>query len=358
MDNPLSPLKSLKITDFRIFEGLEIPQLGSVNLIVGKNGVGKTCLLEALWIYMNQAAPQAIWQLIEGRDEGKRSAEIEYVLDALRHLYWGRERLLKPGVMRLSIGEMGETEQFVKFSVAWPLSQLTSAFRNFPKSKEEHGPGVLIETGAGTLIAEPVSLFVQPFAPQQLNQRCVFIPANGMSEMDVIRLWDQVALTEAEEDVLASLRLIQPKISRVNLIVPWQQGEGQKRIPVVKLEDEKEPVPLRSLGEGMARLMGIALALVNARNGVLLIDEIESGLHYTVQAEMWKLIFATARRLNIQVFAATHSWDCITAFQQAAQENEQAGLLIRLENRRGKIIPTIFSQQELSIATQDQIEVR
>jgi predicted ATPase len=90
----------------------------------------------------------------------------------------------------------------------------------------------------------------------------------------------------------------------------------------------------------------------------LLLDEIESGLHYTVQPEMWKLIFATAKRLNIQVFAATHSWDSITAFQQAVQTYPTEGLLVRLERKNGNITSTVFDERKLTIATRDDIEVR
>ena len=106
-------------------------------------------------------------------------------------------------------------------------------------------------------------------------------------------------------------------------------------------------------------MFGIALALVNARDGILLVDKIESGLHYSVQADMWRLVFETARRLNIQVFATTHSWDCIQGFQQAAQEDEQsAGFLVRLGRRQGNVVATVYSEEELAIVTREQIEVR
>lgn len=95
---------------------------------------------------------------------------------------------------------------------------------------------------------------------------------------------------------------------------PHHVGLSPQPVPV------KEPLPLYSLGDGMYRALGIALALANARNGILLIDEFENGLYYTVQPDIWQLIFQVARRLNIQVFATTHSWDCIEAFQQAMQK--------------------------------------
>lgn len=108
----------------------------------------------------------------------------------------------------------------------------------------------------------------------------------------------------------------------------------------------------------MQRMLGIALALVNAENGILLIDEIENGLHYSIQTDLWRLIFQVAQRLNIQVFATSHSWDCIESFQKAAQENEQEGILIRLEHKKGEVVATIFDEDKLAIATREQIEIR
>ena len=120
-----------------------------------------------------------------------------------------------------------------------------------------------------------------------------------------------------------------------------------------------EPLPLRSLGDGMQRMLGIALALANAQDGILLVDEVENGIHYSVQPELWQLVFRLARRLNIQVFATTHSWDCIKGFQEAAQEDKQnEGLLIRLESKKDDIGVTLFDERKLAIATREEIEVR
>jgi AAA15 family ATPase/GTPase len=116
---------------------------------------------------------------------------------------------------------------------------------------------------------------------------------------------------------------------------------------------------LYSLGDGMLRALGISLALVNAKDGILLIDEFENGLYYTVQPDLWQFIFRIARRLHVQVFATTHSWDCIEAFQIAASAAKQAeGLLIRLESKKGDIAPTLFNERQLELATREQIEVR
>lgn len=128
---------------------------------------------------------------------------------------------------------------------------------------------------------------------------------------------------------------------------------------MVKLKNASHPVPISSLGDGMRHIFTTALALVSAKNGILLLDEIENGIHCSVQLKMWELILSTARRLNVQVFSTTHSWDCIEAFQQASRDNKEAdGVLVRLEGKESRITATVFDESELDIATKARIEVR
>jgi AAA15 family ATPase/GTPase len=105
--------------------------------------------------------------------------------------------------------------------------------------------------------------------------------------------------------------------------------------------------------------LGIALALVNAQDGFLIIDEIESGLHYSVQLKTWELIFRLAEELKIQVFATTHSDDCVKAFQYVAQRDEAVeGVLIRLGKWKEFSKAIIFDEERLTTAVEGQIEIR
>jgi predicted ATP-dependent endonuclease of OLD family len=98
--------------------------------------------------------------------------------------------------------------------------------------------------------------------------------------------------------------------------------------------------------------------LVNAKDGLLLIDEFENGMHYSVQLDVWRAIFKLSQRLGIQVFATSHIWDSIDTFQKAAAETPEDGVLIRLARKGDAIIPTIYTENELAIVTRDRIEVR
>lgn len=115
---------------------------------------------------------------------------------------------------------------------------------------------------------------------------------------------------------------------------------------------------MRSYGDGLNRVFCLALSIINAKDGLLLIDEFENGMHHTVQYDVWRVLFRLAKSLNVQVFATSHSWDAVEAFQKAAAEDPEEGVLIRLSRMGDSVIPTVFTEEELAIATRDRIEVR
>lgn len=89
---------------------------------------------------------------------------------------------------------------------------------------------------------------------------------------------------------------------------------------VVGMKGQDGRVPIGSLGDGMRRLMVIATALAFTKQGRLFVDEIDTGLHYSVMSDMWKLVVAKASAANSQVFATTHSWDCIEGLALLRQQ--------------------------------------
>jgi AAA15 family ATPase/GTPase len=167
--------------------------------------------------------------------------------------------------------------------------------------------------------------------------------------------WSNINLTNHHEDITNSLRIIEGKISQVSTNV----SSIDKLVPIVRLEGSPEPITLRSMGDGMVHVFNLALALVNSKDGILLVDEIENGLHYSVLEDFWKFLIKSAQALDVQVFATTHSWDCVEAFQKAACEDRSSdGYLIRLGWRKDEIVATVYDENDLAIVTRDQIEVR
>jgi hypothetical protein len=375
-------LNSLEIRRFRTFRHLRIERLGRVNLIVGKNNVGKSSLLEALQLYARRGSPALIWELLGARDEGRRSPlykryedqDIETLLSALKYLFYGREDI-KSHLEPIQIGPVDPPDKILSLAVGWYMAQIDEEKRLSwqPIQPEEYAaagssvPRFTIQLGKARgdySLAPPIAM--RSLGPDFKEIDNIFLSANGLGRLQVGRLWDSIALTDLEQEILAALRIIAPGVERLSLVEDpvatraiRESTSGRERVPIVKVASIDDPLPLRSLGDGMQRIFGIVLALVNARDGMLLVDEIENGIHYSVQPDLWRLIFQVARRLNVQVFATSHSWDCIEGFQKAAQEDTQAeGLLIRLESKNSEVVATLFDERKLGIATREQIEVR
>lgn len=367
-------LNSFEVRSFRAFHHLQIERLGRVNLITGKNNVGKSCLLEALWIYANRGVPSKILQLLQARDEVKYPSlrselvDTEQQLLSMRFLFHGRSSILE-ALEPIEIGPIADSSDSLKIAVTWATFLALEDGRRELKllSPDEYQtaekPVLVLTIQIGTNDRE-IYLLERYFerrgllSPERIKPIInVFIPADGLQYDDLVRLWNTVAISVLEDDVLRTLHIIAPTVERVTILDDTERTRG--RTTVVRLTGSATPIPLRSLGDGMNRLFGIALALVNAKDGLLLIDEIDSGLHYSVQPDLWRIVFAMAERLNIQVFATTHSWDCISAFQQAAVQNPTStGMLIRLSEQNGDIVSTLFDEQRLTIAAREQIEVR
>ncbi|HUY34558.1 MAG TPA: AAA family ATPase [Pirellulales bacterium] len=149
---------------------------------------------------------------------------------------------------------------------------------------------------------------------------------------------------------------------------------------MVRMKGQDHRQPLKSLGDGVVRIFQTALALEYARrttvdsqlrlmgdairaNGrltdMLLIDEVESGIHYTAIPEYWGLLFRMARERGVQIVATTHSWDCIEGLQVAAKNDPSADVqLIRLEEDEQETSAIVIDKDDLAIVTRDEIEVR
>jgi ABC-type Mn2+/Zn2+ transport system ATPase subunit len=336
-------LDSLTIRGFRSLERLDVERLGRANLLVGRNGSGKSSVLEALKLYATAGAASAFYEILRARDEiaawrdSRSRPDVGQVFFSVRQLFNGRVETGSPA--SIVVGPIKDERDRLLISL--------TVDGGHPQIKTERDGALsflhMLQVGDG------VDGIEETLLPHQ------YVSPNGLGLSAMASLWDAVTLTDLEEEVLRAVRIISPALERVSFVV----NASHERVAMAKLRNEPRPVPVKSLGDGVTRLLGIALALVSARHGFLLIDEAENGIHFSAQADLWRLIFATAARLNVQVFATTHSWDCIQAFQEAAvNDSHEEAALIRLEARDGVTVPTIISEHDLSIVTREQIEVR
>ncbi|MBI3946564.1 MAG: ATP-binding protein [Armatimonadetes bacterium] len=373
---------TLTIERFRAFRKLTIEGLGRVNLITGRNNTGKSSVLEALRILASDASPSVLHDILRSREEYLDGAakpgapqlgpEGAFELSSLFH---GFPSFPRPGTTLgpLAIrSDSGGHRMRVSIGTGWFAEEPGPAgTRNLVPYEQDRFlpnqaiPGLVLERESGRvevplgywLSHDTISRFRLLDQIGDLRLRCVFVdPYGGERTATLARLWDKIALSGLEEDVVEALRVVEPGIKAVSMV--GGEGSGRGRSAIVRADGYPRPLPLRSFGDGLNRLLGILLSLANADGGLLLIDEFENGLHHTVQTDTWRAVFRLAADLDVQVVATSHSWDAVEAFQQAASETPEEGVLIRLTRKGEDIIPTLFREEELAVATRDRIEVR
>ena len=376
-------LDSFEISQFGAFKHLKMDRLAHVNLIVGKNNSGKTMLLEALRLYFADGRSDMIRTLLAGRDEVPLNpsafTRVDVSIDALYH---GRHPDIRRGAT-ICLGPLGDLAKQLTMTLVWLQREEREggdiSYRVVQNEDAEHDPdvelGLVVKQGISSERVYPARAVGRVarvvWSARRGSGHAAFVPAGSLDAGEIGRLWDAITLRGGEDRVLKCLKLVTP-IERISMV---EHPSRSTRLPIAITGPNREPVSLRSMGDGVFRMFQIAIALESASTNPsrqlslfedisptsvpILLDEIENGIHYSVLPDLWRFIFAGARWNGVQVFATTHSWDCIQAFQRAAAEAQpDESLLIRLEPGEDETRAVTIDRDELAIVTRDDIEVR
>lgn len=372
-------LNSLKIENFKNIKSLILPSLAKVNLITGRNNTSKTTLLEAIAMFASNAEFEWIYRIIRDRGENyytdvENSRDINN-LKSLSSLFYNRQ-INFTGENTIYIGELspdsGISIQFINFieerveetnPLTSEISLIGTRRRKIPEGDVNALIGLELQANNYNRIF-PIDetrsnsrIFRNTASSKRTNLNFIK-PIFQENEVNGY-LWDRIALSEKEDLVIDTLKIIEPRLEKISFVKD-ETARSERRV-IAKLTGIAERIPLKSMGDGINRVLSIILALVNSDNGYLLIDEFENGLHHSVQEGLWKIVFELSKKLNIQVFATSHSDDCVAAFSRVTNYESYNGLgqLIRLnKDNENRIHVSEFSTRELRIANEQDLELR
>ena len=359
-----SGLDCLSISGFRGIAQLDIPHLGRVCLLAGKNGVGKTTVLEALRVYASRGRLRALREILSRRDEwtsfsdGNQGDKEVPALDRLFHQqkYTTTSIVIGPAsggpvfkienIEDLSAVPSEVADHILDSNYAEEYRVLRVAFGAMEHFYVGQDMGKLRQCKGGSHGTFGSSI------------RCRWLGPQMISNIHLARLWDEVVRENLDSLALDAVRLVYGSdVERAPVMV----GDSSRQIgrrALVKLRQLPFPVPLRSLGDGTTRILSVALALATCRDGILLLDEAENGVHYSLHKRLWGMIFRVADEHNVQVIATTHSKDCVNGFAGAALECPIEANLVRIGWRNGELRAVEYSTEELQTAAEQNIEVR
>jgi AAA15 family ATPase/GTPase len=331
-------LKSLHIKNFRGFSDLKIEPLKRVNLITGQNNTGKTGVLEALVLLLGENDPNH-----QNQNNRHQLANLfRSVGGNYNDTFWNWLFNNKNLDKTVEINASFDTSPESSFGI-----QLTKT----PHIRlDKAGNAINPENVGNSLcyrIGEKASAGLKP---------AIFSTLPSRPEQDAVD-YQRVILKRRKKQVEKLLREIEPRLEAVEALRIGDQHSS----PSLIYADLglSEMIPVTQLGQGFNRLLDIYSEIVVEDAKVLLIDEIENGLHHSVMPVIWKGLFLAAKEFDVQIFATTHSWECILAADEAARAGETYDLaLIRLDRVKDDVKATVIDEKSLSTAKELQWEMR
>ncbi len=317
--------QSLEIQNFRGFENLALGDLGRVNLIVGKNNTGKTSLLEALTLLANPGLLGVLPELFRSSSGPVGD----------RFYRWLRRDGSRDGETRLSATTGG----------AEPRHMLLTSTAEQPPWPAEWPAGMSSMAAGG----------IQPWISKgqtPLDIHAVSVQHQAPDAM-VDSFAEAVRSPQDERQMESLLASVDPRIRTVRL-------DSVKSKPFIVVDvGLSERVPLSQAGQGIYRLVAIFSELLGRKPKICFIDELENGIHYSALPSVWKGIAEVAARLDIQVFATTHSWECLLAAHEVFASRDAYDLRVLQLYRLGEVINgRVLDRDHIESAIAGKIELR
>jgi len=346
--------------NFRTFEEIKISKLAKVNLFLGKNSVGKTALLEALYLHLHQNKMEAIESLLIKKEEHlSHEDDSSSVGSIVRHLFHNHQLsdFDKEGIVFSEITKQGKPDKNKLTEIKTTIDEDDDEVLKVVKNKDKDH--VLLGSDFNDFTdfyRRSGFMRRHTLRPIKTSNNLQFVYSSSSSSGDIVRMWDKIALTDKQDKVIEALQIIEPNLTGIKF-VEQNHLQNHRQNRVAKASIDGEIVPFKSMGDGINRILYIVLSMVNAQDGYLLIDEFENGLHYSVQEQVWKVIFSLADSLNVQVFVTTHSSDCIKAFGLQWQDNENKATMHRInyKDKQHSVMPYDFTGLDDSLSTNTEV---
>ncbi len=349
--------KSIRVKNFRAITHLEVNHLARVNLFVGHNASGKTTLLEGIFFLIGATNPRLPVNVNIFRG-------LPWMSPAMWQTYFHNMNMNVPIEILAEEGESGERQHLL----IWPREERPAPSNGDTASLPSIGSAEMASEGGPQIngLRLEYSGPPDPGSPvvSQVYMKGEEIVVDGMKESsirgtfviplsrDLSTRFSAVQRRKRTQEVVGLLKEIESTIEDLRVGDPGGLIYADIGAP--------ELIPVNLLGGGTTKFLTVALAMLDFQNGCVLIDEIENGLDYSSQRKLWDAIFSWAQKLNVQVFASTHSMECIQAFSDGAE----AGLfgadakLFRIERKEDKFRAVEYTREVLAASLDSNWEVR
>jgi hypothetical protein len=358
--------KSFSARNFRGLDDVTLPDLRRINILSGKNDVGKTSILEAIFLHTSgpQAGTNAVRALSPVRGQPAVMASHEGMenpwrpffrnLDGESPIELGAETRNGRRTLSLSIPER-TAYQDMKLGTA--DESLSRPERLLIHEKVGDGTGstrvqsAFVEGGADVSGGAVSIKFELEPASRDAWFNAYFVTGRGT---DLAEAYSSMRREGYAVNLLEAVQGIDRRVESIEVLVT----HGRPALYVTL--DDGLILPMALLGDGCTAIAGYVLTLTRAKQGVLLIDEIETGIHWSALPHLWASVHRLAQRFNVQVFCTTHSHEAVVAAVQALGADSQDLALLRTarDERTGHVRVANYDSSEISAGVEMGVDLR
>ncbi|OHD24009.1 MAG: hypothetical protein A2086_06730 [Spirochaetes bacterium GWD1_27_9] len=354
------PFDSINIKNFRGINNLSINNIKKVNLITGRNNCGKTSVLEAIFLLCGMSNPELPVTIHNFRDflflkdddfsllfhnlDFEIIPEIEGKLD-------NKQRQLKispiyPQQININRNEIKQApntllDQLILNMSNSGIDKIDGLKLNIKIENEKKGDSeIRFKQGLVNLNTQ----YKEKISATYLNSKTIMI---GLDKR-----FDFIVKNKNLDNIMPILKEIEPKLVDLRM---GATGMIYADIGIDKL------IPINIMGDGLRRILAILSAILQKDSNILIIDEIENGLHYTSLEVLWRAIFKLANDTNVQIFCTTHSYECVESFAKVNKDyfaDNDDIRLFRIDRKDDNHNAFCYDKETLSLGIEKGFEVR
>ena len=350
-------LTYFKVENFKKFESLEVSDIGQFNLIVGDNNIGKTCLLEALLFDEEPSQLVCNFHLAlqkRGFIYERKKITTEVNEKSITETIAPKENYYIGNIIRdyeVNISTIFSYKKSDGVTSVIPVSliKIDNVSNGIKNDLNEVNDYTIFKTKfsneyiTSLRIKTLHTISIYYYFDDILKFPMVSFNDNALTN-ETTKIYENLKTKRDKQILIKTLKIVNPNIIDIEL---RENFDDMRAVFLISFEDKNEFVPLNFLGDGFKRIFYIILKTISLKGKRIMVDEIEIGVHHSKLKDFWINIFKVCKELDVQLFATTHSKECIEAYVEAAKEVSEENIkLIRLQENKDKSIKAICYKEE------------